>query len=119
MSKPRIAVAFDGVLHAGEIDAASPLEISGDSVKGARGWLGRVVEEFEVVVVSPRLNHKGAERAMADWCRREFGDLEDDLLIASGFPEVAVFLTPEAWRFRGDFPSPGALRSFRPFRPDR
>ena len=119
MSKPRVAVVFDGVLHAGSIDAASPLEISGDSVKGARGWLGRVVEDFEVVVVSPRLQHEGAERAMADWCRREFGDLADDLLIDRGFPEVAVLLAPEAYRFRGSYPSPAELRSFRPFQPDR
>lgn len=113
MSRQRLSVAFDGVLHDG-IMSFAPV-IGGEPVPGAKAWLARARNVFDVSICTPRAQHHQGAPAVRDWLSRHFGDVAEGIEIRYG-GDCDILLAPEAVRFEGVFPDPGALLVLRDWR---
>lgn len=113
----RLGVIFDGVIHDGIVPAAGATEISGGLVPGARAFLGLAARHADVLVLSPRLIRTAGDKAVRDWCRRNLGDLTDELRFVAGFPDVDILIGTESLRFSGLFPTVAELRKLRRWTP--
>jgi hypothetical protein len=111
-------VDFDGVLHD---NPDSPWEgdgvVVGGPVAGAFAWLGRMVKEFEVNIVSSRSKSKQGRIAMQDWCKLH--GLDRAVLKQLKFPEhkpaALIYIDDRGYRFTGTFPSASLVRKLKPW----
>lgn len=117
MSKPRMAIVFDGVLHNGAMEIASVGIVSGEPIAGARAFLSQVTQSFEVLIISPRFSTDLGLHAAIAWSHEHFGTLTDQVTFEPGFPEVAFVLSADVVHFAGSFPSLPWLRTFRRWSP--
>ena len=117
MSKPRMGIVFDGVLHNGAMEVASVGIVSGEPIAGARAFLTQITQTFEVLIISPRFNTELGLHAAISWSHVNFGTVTEQVTFEPGFPEVALVLSADAVEFVGTFPQIPRLRSFKPWRP--
>lgn len=120
MSKPTLAVDFDGVIHSYVSPWVNAATISDAPVEGAFAFLRDAVQFFNVTVFTVRLADDSLEDLDADvgLARVQVLQAFEDWFLAHGFeksvllslaftatkPKALVYLDDRAWRFEG----PGA-----------
>lgn len=112
MSKPTLALDFDGVLHRysrGWDDGS----IYDTPVEGAVEFVSKAQKSFKVVVVSSRCaDHAGAMEVKAWLEKYEF---PDGVEVCVRRPPAYVTLDDRAVTFTGTWPDMEALLAFRPW----
>jgi len=112
-----LLIDFDGVIHSYTSRFTSPEEILDGPVEGAIEALERYTDHFDVYIFSTRCQYDKAIDAMRKW------------LLKHGLSEITlghVFFTCEkipAWvmlddraiTFKGDFPTPQEIQTFKPW----
>lgn len=129
MTKPKLCVDFDGVIHSYDRGWQDG-EIYGTVVPGFFEWVKEAGKLFEIVIYSARSKTPEGVSAMADWLDAQllawqaFGNQGSTVLFAMVHEKPAAFLTIDdrAVRFDGDWSAPelqpGTLRAFRPWNAD-
>lgn len=123
-----IAVDFDGVLHAYTSGWQGQLNICDPPVPGALPWLARMVERFDVIIFSARLNPRGLPQAevleaFRDWFRRH--GLPERAIEALQFwtkpgkPMAILYIDDRGWRFEGRFPDAEEILALEPWTADQ
>lgn len=106
MSKPIVAVAFDGVVAIVKRWPRAVGEGSIDAilVAGSRGWLSQAVLAYEVHLVDPRA---GDDRrgVIVEWLLANIGEVAHELQVSAAAPVgTHVTLDARAVTFNGRFP---------------
>jgi len=72
MSEPKkytVAVDFDGVLHSYTSPWVNAKTIPDPPVPGAISWLFRIIQHFEVAILSTRNHQRGGVATMKKWLK--------------------------------------------------
>jgi len=112
MSKPILALDFDGVLHRyskGWQDGS----IYDEPTPGAVEFVREAVKHFTVVVVSSRLTEPDGYDAIWNWLRR-YG-FPPVMTLSHKRPPAFVTLDDRALTFEGTWPSMEHLQDFKPW----
>lgn len=115
--RPRVCVDFDGVLHLSE-NYRSPDRVDGDPVPGALGWLERMQERYEVVVLSTRAESVAGRVAIERWlvAHGPFGGVRTTCVKVPAL----LYVDDRGWRFTGsNFPSPDDVHRALPWWKER
>lgn len=125
MRKPILCLDFDGVLHSYGSGWKGARVIPDPPVEGAIGFLLEALSGgWDVVVHSSRARYFGGRRAMRRWLKEHAGAAWYESPAGPGIesvrfalfkPPALVTLDDRAVTFRGLWPPPGELRSFRPW----
>jgi hypothetical protein len=120
-----IAVDFDGVINSYASSWTGARSFPDPPVRGAIEWLHKMVQKFDVIILSTRARHFGAKRAMRLWLRRHAGNLYwetpgfvgiESVRITDRKPPALVYIDDRAWRFDGEgFPSADLIHRLRPW----
>lgn len=110
MSKPTIAIDFDGTLHqyTGWHDGRI-----GDPNPGAVEFVTEAVKHFTVVVVSSRCNHTDGKQQIAEWMEKH--GFPAEVTVWASRPPAWVSIDDRAWQFRGQWPTIEELQAFQPW----
>lgn len=117
--KPIIAVDFDGVIHLYR-DGWQSGEIYDGIVPGFFKWIFKTAEDFQIVVVSSRLNEEQQEANMRSWFThraleaRESGEITQDefyrfpglITLSKVKPPAFITIDDRALTFNGNWLSP-------------
>jgi len=116
MRKPILCLAFDGVLNSYTSGWRDVEVIPDDPVPGAKDFLCRAMEHFEVHVFSSRSHQAMGILAMYKWCLLHFGyDIANELSFPVFKPPAKVTIDDRGYTFTGEWPSIEALLSFKPW----
>lgn len=116
MSKPILALDFDGTLNSFTSGYTSPTEVPDAPVVGAREFCGKALEYFEVVVTGPRTNHAAGVDAIRHWLQKHNFPEEIFITEEGDIPPSFLTLSARAQTFTGKFPDePKKLLAFRPW----
>lgn len=114
-----LCIDFDGVIHSYLSGWQGATEIPDPPVKGAFEWLTMLARsgDWEVCIYSSRSKEAGAIEAMSDWMseRGMPSDVLGALTFAIEKPAAYLTIDDRAICFRGTFPTPLEMRSFRPW----
>jgi hypothetical protein len=123
--KWNIVVDFDGVLHHYDSPWIAPHVIPDGPVDGAIEWLHRMVQDFNVFVLSTRCRTWRGRRAIRAWVKWHAGMLWYDAPGAHGLEwdrctykkaKALVYVDDRALRFDGtNFPSKDDVHRLRPW----
>jgi hypothetical protein len=119
MMKRIIAVDFDGVLHCYDGEWRGPDVVAAGPVRGAIAWLKALLadERLDVQIFSTRNHQPGGIEAMSLWLLNH--GLTSEELDLIGFPLVklpaSLIVDDRAFCFRGKFPTPEDIMSFKPW----
>lgn len=125
MSKPlRIALDFDGTVHAYDSSWTTALKINDGPVEGAIEWLEEMVKHASIIIWSCRINPdngkvdpSGVRRVAAidEWLAAhglsEFARNRLSFWLKRGKPHADVYLDDRGVRFEGKFPTLEELSS--------
>jgi hypothetical protein len=119
LTKPVIAVDFDGVIHSYKRPWIDAWTIPDDPLPGAFTWLANLTLKFSVMIYSARCNDEKGIAAMKEWfvkhgMSREFLDA---FIFEPGKPSAFLFIDDRAMNFNGSYGhlSVAELRRFRPW----
>lgn len=116
MSKPILAIDFDGVVHAFTSGFASPTDLPDAPVPGAMAFLAKALEKFDVVIVSPRVAHPGGFEAIMAWLEKYSCPGQVRVWAGRHHPPAFLTLSARAIQFTGTFPEePKKMLAFRPW----
>lgn len=117
MSKITLAVDFDGVIHSYTSGWKGEDKIPDPPVHDAIPFLGRAVEEFDVVIYSTRAKNLAGRKAIRDWLEKHglHEETLEQIKITSGKPPAILYIDDRAYRFEGAFPSMEMIKAFRPW----
>lgn len=78
MSKPILALDFDGVIHGYQSGWQGPRNIPDPPVPGALEFIIAAMEHFDVRIFSSRSRYWGARQAMKRWLRFHYQEMGED-----------------------------------------
>lgn len=115
MSKPRLILDFDGVLHLYASGWHGPEVITDPPVPGARQFCIEAMEAFEVWIVSTRCSSPGGADAIKRWL--ELWEFPPGLVVSPDGkkPPALVMIDDRAITFDGTWPTVKVLLDFKPW----
>lgn len=117
--KKTILVDFDGVIHSYTSGWKGADVIPDPPVPGALIWLYQMVRDgrFDVRIFSTRNSHEYGVLAMTKWFKEHGLDSETISRLEFSIQKPPAFLTIDdrAFHFKGRFPSPDNIDSFKPW----
>lgn len=125
VSRRTICVDFDGVIHRYDTPWVAPHVIPDRPVAGAISWLHRMIQSYDVVILTTRARTWRGRRAVRRWLKEQAGcgwyeapgyrGLED-VRVTDRKPPALIYLDDRAVRFDGEnFPAESDVRRARPW----
>lgn len=130
MGKPILCLDFDGVINSYTSGWMGAEVIPDPPVPGVIDFIVKAHESFNIAIVSSRFRHPGGREAVREWLVRQgieplyladdeeidFDRWEDGAIVLSRVrPPAFLTIDDRALTFRGTWPDPADLLSFRPW----
>lgn len=126
MSKPILALDFDGVIHSYASGWKGATNIPDPPVAGAMRFISHAIDHFEVHIFSSRSMMPGGIDAMKKYLERELnafwrdrrglgGRIFSELKFPTEKPPARVSLDDRAMTFTGEWPDFETLKNFKPW----
>ena len=114
--RPTLCVDFDGVLHSYTSGWQGADVIADDPVPNSKEFLKLAIEHFEVAIYSSRSSQIGGIGAMKRWMYAHYGpEIAGKVDFPTTKPAAFMTIDDRAFCFKGDFPHPVELLSFKPW----
>jgi len=115
--RQHLCVDFDGVIHRYIPTAGKAHDVQGEPINHALAWLWKMIQDYDIAIVSARSRSWRARRAMRRWLKKHanppmwYGLEHTRGLKCITFPKhkpiARLYIDDRAWRFEGpqDFPT--------------
>lgn len=110
--KPILSLDFDGVIHWYRHGWKGLTVIDDEPVPGAKEFIEKAQNHFEIVIFSSRSSSKAGIEAMQAWMKK-YGFPK--VTFAKDKPKAFLTIDDRAIQFKGDWVEPEELLNFKPW----